>query len=59
MTEHTDPAAAALRLQTLEEAQRVYDLCDCSYPIVIYRNGHGHSPGCQIAIEFQRKLGIR
>lgn len=48
-------AAAFERRKRLTELQRVIDLCDCLWPVVVYRNGDGHDPSCPA----HRPLGSR
>lgn len=40
MTKHN--LAARARAAELKRKQEVYAACACLYPLVAYRNGHGH-----------------
>lgn len=42
--------ARARRLADLTAAQLLVDYCNCQFPLVVYRNGHGHSEDCPFVV---------
>lgn len=45
------PEASARRHEELAKIQHMVALCDCQYPVVKYRNGHGHSEDCPFVLD--------
>lgn len=58
-----DPArlarAKSIRERKLANFTAVYALCTCLYPLVRYRNGHGHSGDCPAIAEINRQADAR
>ena len=46
MTEDRKQDAAKQRKAKLANLRRVVRDCTCEWPLVVYRNGHGHDPEC-------------
>lgn len=40
--------ARQLRAVAVAKAQYVLDVCDCEWPVRVYRNGSGHHTQCRI-----------
>lgn len=51
--------AKRIRDKELANTKAIYDLCACLWPLVRYRNGHGHSDDCPAVAEIQRQADER
>lgn len=40
--------AKRARKKMLSDLRRIVQLCECEWPLVKYRNRHGHSPDCPV-----------
>lgn len=57
MTAAEEHEAAALeRQRRLDLFTEVCEACTCRWPLKVYRNRHGHAPGCTAADVILRHL---
>jgi hypothetical protein len=51
--------AKRVRERKLEHLKAIVEACTCCWPVVVYRNLHGHGQGCPAIVVWQKARDAR